>query len=202
MNSMDGAQTSQSQSSLTGRQFVIRCTGFVMVSVGCAFADLYTKSAVFEKWGFPNGRSPEWVQSWVTFRFHTSFNRGALWGIGQDLTWMFTLLSLIAVGVILYWVFFRNVTQSWTFTIALASILAGTLGNLYDRLGCHGYRDPVTGERYFAVRDFLLFRFGTFDWPVFNLADVFLVTGAVYLIFQSLFGPATLTAFSDPDRLR
>ena len=30
-----------------------------------------------------------------------------------------------------------------------------------------------------AVRDFLHFRFGTFDWAIFNFADVFLVTGAI-----------------------
>lgn len=196
MSSVDGANAPQSSSSLTLREFIIRSIGFVAISGAGTLADLYTKSAVFEKCGFPNGRSPAWIQSWVIFRFHTSFNRGALWGIGQNLTWLFSLLSVMAVGVILYWVFYRNVTQSWTFTVCLASILAGTLGNLYDRLGCHGYTDPTTGERYFAVRDFLLFRFGTFDWPVFNLADVFLVTGAAFLIFQSLRGRSSLEHLS------
>lgn len=196
MNSVAGAHDSPPPSSLTVRQFVIRSTSFVIISATGALVDLSTKSAIFEKWGFPNGQSPAWIETWITFRFHTSFNRGALWGIGQNLTWLFTLLSVFAVGIILYWVLFRNITQSWTFTICLALILAGTLGNLYDRLGCHGYTHPLTGERYYAVRDFLLFRFGTYDWPVFNLADVFLVTGAVYLIFQSFWGRDALNAVS------
>ena len=36
-----------------------------------------------------------------------------------------------------------------------------------------------------AVRDFLLFHFNGWDWPVFNFADVFLVTGATMLALQS-----------------
>jgi signal peptidase II len=66
--------------------------------------------------------------------------------------------------------------------------MAGTLGNLYDRLGWHGCVDPLTNESIFAVRDFLLFRLGTYNWPVFNIADVLLVLGASCLVAQSLFG--------------
>jgi signal peptidase II len=121
------------------------------------------------------------------FRFHTSFNRGALWGIGQNLTMLFALLSLLAAFVILYWLFIRGAARSWMLTLCLAFIMAGTLGNLYDRLGWHGCTDAF-GNRILGVRDFLLFRFGTYNFPVFNLADVFLVSGAMCLIVQSLFG--------------
>jgi signal peptidase II len=63
--------------------------------------------------------------------------------------------------------------------------MAGTMGNLYDRLGLHGYVDR-NGTTILAVRDFLLFTFGDFHWPVFNFADSFLVTGAIMLVLHSL----------------
>ncbi len=161
---------------------------FLLISGGGTFWDLFSKRLVFHKWGYPGGESRLFLDAWVSFRFHTSFNRGALWGIGQHLTGFFAVLSILAVGMILYWLFARGALGSWTLTICLALIMAGTLGNLYDRLGLHGLADPITGEPIAAVRDFLLFRFGRFDWPVFNFADVFLVTGALCLIAQSLWG--------------
>ena len=62
---------------------------------------------------------------------------------------------------------------------ALGLILAGTLGNLYDRVVFNG------------VRDFLHWNY-LFDWPVFNVADCCLVCGACLLLLQA-FGrqPAT-----------
>jgi lipoprotein signal peptidase len=36
------------------------------------------------------------------------------------------------------------------------------------------------------VRDFLRFRFGTYDYPIFNIADSFLVAGAIMLMIQSV----------------
>ena len=68
-------------------------------------------------------------------------------------------------------------------------LLAGTMGNLYDRLGLHGWKD-AQGPVY-AVRDFLDFVFfdGGFHWATFNFADSYLVTGAIMLILQSFWSP-------------
>jgi signal peptidase II len=126
----------------------------------------------------------------MTFRLFTSFNEGALWGMGQGYTWLFATLSIVAAIGILFWLFVAGAARSLWLTIALAFIMAGTLGNLYDRMGQHRCTElnPVTGipEQIYAVRDFLLFTFGRFHWPVFNFADVFLVTGAILLVVQSL----------------
>jgi len=62
--------------------------------------------------------------------------------------------------------------------------MAGTLGNLYDRLGLHGCVRP-DGSAIYGVRDFLAFTFGTYHYPIFNAADCFLVTGAIMLAIQS-----------------
>ena len=70
--------------------------------------------------------------------------------------------------------------------MALALVSGGTLGNLYDRLGLHGVRPPDATTAALAVRDFLHFQFGNYDYPIFNIADSCLVVGAIMLILQSL----------------
>src|SRR5436305_586252 len=57
---------------------------------------------------------------------------------------------------------------------SLGLILAGTLGNLYDRIVFSGVRDFLHWYRYF-------------DWPVFNIADCCLVCGAGLLLAHAFF---------------
>lgn len=161
---------------------------FFSIAVGGVWWDLFSKSSIFQWLGVGlNARTAwenDWFNGWMTFKLQTTFNRGALWGMGQGFALGFAGLSVIAALGILYWLFLKGGARSWWLTVALALIMSGTLGNLYDRLGLHGYQDqdgPVH-----AVRDFLAFTFGTFHWPLFNFADVFLVTGAIMLVLQSL----------------
>jgi signal peptidase II len=200
---------------------------FVLLTVAALTVDLFSKSIVFndlgypgadpnptaagkhERFGFPTTREGESVpyihfDGWIQFRLLTSFNKGALWGLGQDYTWLFAGLSMAAVIGIPVWLFGFSAARSLWLTIALALILGGTLGNLYDRIGLHGCRDSQ-GAPLPAVRDFLLFTFGTFHWPVFNFADVFLVTGASMLVVHSLLPigattPAESLASDSPER--
>ncbi|HID22224.1 MAG TPA: signal peptidase II [Planctomycetaceae bacterium] len=164
---------------------------FILVAASGLAWDLYSKSSVFSTLGYP-GQASQWVKSffdgWITFRLYTSFNQGALWGMAQGYTWLFASLSVAAFFGILYWLFVAKAAHSWWLTLSLGFIMAGTLGNLYDRLGLPQCVHPVTGERIYAVRDFLLFTFGGWPWPVFNFADVFLVTGACMLVLHSLLG--------------
>jgi signal peptidase II len=187
---------------------------FAAVALAALAGDLASKEIVFRDLGFPGAREPGappdrpgthevftpavaggrivegqsafFLDGWLRFCLFTSFNRGALWGVGQGWTWLFASLSVLAIAGVIYWLFFRRAAHSLWLTIALALIAGGTLGNLYDRLGLHGYSDAQTGEVHRAVRDFLLFIFGDWPWPVFNFADSFLVTGAIMLVLQSL----------------
>lgn len=189
---------------------------FVLLTVATLTIDLTSKSVVFNDLGYPGadpnpavagkhdrfryptsheGESVPYVDGWVQFRLLTSFNKGALWGLGQDYTWLFAGLSMAAVVGIPVWLFGFSAARSLWLTVALAFILGGTLGNLYDRIGLHGCHDS-RGTSLPAVRDFLLFTFGTFHWPVFNFADVFLVTGASMLVVHSLLPIGTTAAQS------
>ncbi len=148
--------------------------------------DLYSKWWAFDTLGYEHRQSDSWcVWLWGegVFRLMTSFNHGALWGMGQGYSGVFALLSVVAVVFVLYWLFAARGAQSLWLTVSLAFVLAGTLGNLYDRMGWHGLRDELTGQIQYAVRDFLYLQL--INWPIFNFADTFLVTGAIMLLIQS-----------------
>lgn len=165
-----------------------------IVICGAAW-DLLSKWWVFTKYGFPNGRSDTWLtyDGKDIFYLHTTFNQGALWGIGQGWGWAFALVALVAIAGICYWLFVRGAAQSWWLTVTLALVMAGTLGNLYDRLYLHGCVNRFTEEPLYGVRDFMqmnipLASFSSLNdlhWATYNFADVFLVVGAIMLFLQS-----------------
>jgi lipoprotein signal peptidase len=104
-------------------------------------------------------------------------NHGALFGMGGSkkgtANGFFALVSVLAALAILVWGLRRNTARDPWLMATLGLILAGTIGNLYDRMVFNG------------VRDFLYFY--RIDWPVFNVADCCLVVGAGLLLFQALF---------------
>jgi signal peptidase II len=103
-------------------------------------------------------------------------NHGALFGFLRDRKTLanlaFASISLLAAGAIIVWsVRGAATTDRWLCT-ALGLILAGTLGNLYDRLVYNGVRDFIHWDYFY-------------NWPVFNVADCCLVCGAGLLLIQA-----------------
>lgn len=105
-------------------------------------------------------------------------NHGALFGWGTNWGWdansFFAVVSVAAALAIAFWSTRRNTREDWFLSLALGLILAGTLGNLYDRLVFGGVRDFL--HWYYLI-----------DWPVFNFADCCLVCGAGALLLQAFF---------------
>jgi lipoprotein signal peptidase len=104
-------------------------------------------------------------------------NHGALFGwdawMGVSANGVFAVISLLAAAAIIYWSTQSSLARDWTLCAALGLILAGTLGNLYDRIVFDG------------VRDFIHWHWYELDWPVFNIADCCLVVGAGLLLTQA-----------------
>ena len=185
---------------------------FICLTLAGLVGDNLAKWYAFKTLGYPGGQS-DWSWStpflWGRFSigFLTNFNQGALFGIGQGMTWLFALLSLVAIGFVIYWLFIRGEAKSWWLTVTLGLIMAGALGNLFDRLYLHHCVDAV-GNPIYGVRDFIdctipflhweggvsFTKVAEYRWPIFNLADVFLVTGAIMLTLFSLFAPVPVTA--------
>jgi lipoprotein signal peptidase len=108
-------------------------------------------------------------------------NQGALFGFLRDhktgANLGFAVISLLAAVAIAFWSTQKATAADPWLCAALGLILAGTLGNFYDRLVFDGVRD-------FLHWDYL------FDWPVFNVADSCLVCGAGLLLIQAFSRPA------------
>ena len=58
--------------------------------------------------------------------------------MGQGFSLLFAALSMGAAIAILVWLFAVGAARDWLLTIALAIVMIGILGNLYDRLGLPG----------------------------------------------------------------
>ena len=100
-------------------------------------------------------------------------NPGAGMGIPIPRWWLVGLTALIIAGFI-YIIVKRSLTNVWAKT-AIAFMLGGAFGNLIDRVVPPGY-----------VVDF--FDFSHIGFPfVFNIADIFVVVGAVLLIVYTVF---------------
>ncbi len=116
-------------------------------------------------------------------------NQGALFGLGREhqalANVFFATISVLAAGAIIYWGGRRSTASDWSLCAALGLILAGTVGNLYDRVVFNGVRDFLH-----AYWDVVQKAGGqelkrVFDWPVFNFADCCLVVGAFLLLAQA-----------------
>ena len=109
------------------------------------------------------------------FNLFLTFNTGAAFSfLEQADGWQEWLFKAIAVGVsvsLIIWQFKITTKHLWLKT-ALALIIGGTLGNLYDRVIFH------------KVIDFLDFYFRQWHYPVFNIADSAICVGAIMLIID------------------
>jgi signal peptidase II len=169
---------------------------FLAIAALAAIGDLATKSAIFARLGMP-GDQPGIVLVPGMLSLETNLNEGALFGMGQGLGAVFAAVSLCAIGGIVMLVS-RPATRSdrWLL-LALALITGGIIGNLYDRLGLPGlqWHAPLErrGEAVLAVRDWIHFQLdGVIDWPIFNLADSWLVIGAGLMLLISLRTPVAV----------
>jgi signal peptidase II len=106
------------------------------------------------------------------------YNYGAafsfLAGAGGWQRWFFAGIAIGMSVFLLVWLK-RTPAQEWWMRLALALVLGGALGNLYDRI-IHGY-----------VVDFISLHYGGWYFPAFNLADTAITLGALLLIIDMLF---------------
>jgi signal peptidase II len=112
-----------------------------------------------------------------------TYNTGAafsfLAGAAGWQRWLFAAIALAAAALI---VALLRRGGNPLYCAGLALILGGALGNLWDRL--------ALGK----VVDFVLFHYGTWSFPAFNVADSCITVGAACVIVDSLFSRAGAAA--------
>lgn len=116
------------------------------------------------------------IQIFDFFDITLLFNTGAAFSFLADYggfqRWLFTIIAILAVVLILYWLY--KYQRQTLFCTALSLILAGAIGNLYDRL--------ALGH----VVDFLLFYWRDWYFPAFNIADISITCGAILLLLDEI----------------
>ena len=133
------------------------------------------------------------------FRLTLVLNPGGVFGTrigGQN---FYTFISILAIGIIL-WFFFKTSDKEISLKVGLSLVLGGAIGNLIDRF------------RFGEVVDFLDFEFFNISlppakiaflrfsgfyldrWPVFNLADSFVLIGMILVVVHLLFSKESPTA--------
>jgi len=108
-------------------------------------------------------------------RLHLTYNEGVAFGLlASRGSWVMVFNVLAMLGLAIWG--FRTMTSTHSATIqkaALGLLLGGALANLLDRL--HDGR----------VTDFIDVGIGAYRWPIFNLADVFILVSVALLLWSS-----------------
>lgn len=99
-------------------------------------------------------------------------NNGAAWNILTGQMWLFYIISIIAIGVCLYFLFNKKY-KNILFDVGLAFVLGGVIGNFIDRIHL----------KY--VIDMLQLDFINFN--IFNIADSAITIGVVLIFIYLIF---------------
>ena len=102
------------------------------------------------------------------------WNEGIAFGLlSFDKDHLYNLLTILIIALIII-IFFMILKNIGFKKYSLLMVLGGALGNLYDRI-------------YFkAVPDFIDFHIGNFHWFIFNVSDIFISLGVLFLISLEL----------------
>lgn len=114
------------------------------------------------------------------FSFTLAYNTGAAFSFLADASgwqrWLFAVIAVVVSVVLCVWLARLDRSKKLE-AIALALILGGAIGNLYDRV-IHG-----------KVTDFILVHWQqSWFFPAFNIADSAITVGAALLLFDMFFG--------------
>src|SRR4051812_17744407 len=167
--------------------------------------DLSTKVWAFRELD-ASSTAYQFIPGWL--HFETTVNQGAVFGIGQGQRWLFVCVSIVAIAF-LSWLFASSERRQYGYHILLGILLAGVLGNLYDRIIFGYVRDMIhalPGQRFSGTWQLPIFNYPApgdrqvFPY-IFNVADTLLCTGVFLMIVYSFFHkPAPTKEATDESR--
>ena len=116
-----------------------------------------------------NNKSIEVIKSFFYLTYTN--NKGAAFSILTGRRILLILVALIVIGVLIYYVR-KNKIEGKVNKIALSLVIGGSIGNLIDRI------------LRWSVIDFIDVKIFGYNFPIFNLADTFIVIGVFLLIIE------------------
>lgn len=143
---------------------------FATVAIGWLLVDQLTKS-----WAVRRLADGDVIDVVWTLRFNLAFNSGASFSMGRGAGRWIAIVALVIVGLLVWQA--RKVGTRLT-AVALGMIVGGALGNVVDR----AFRGGGEGFLGGSVVDFIDLQW----WPVFNVADMGVVVGAILLVVASV----------------
>lgn len=143
---------------------------FFLIAIAAFVLDYITK-----RWIVNNMKINEQFSVIGDFFLITSHrNRGAAFGILQEQRVFFIIITIVILVGILWYAHMMREKGSKTLLVGLALVLGGALGNFIDRV------------RFGEVVDFFKFNFGSYTFPIFNIADSAIVIGVGLILLDTL----------------
>ncbi|KHE73040.1 signal peptidase II [Halobacillus sp. BBL2006] len=141
---------------------------YYLIAIAVIILDQLTKWLVVSNMQI--GESIPIIENFFYLTSHR--NQGAAWGILQGQMWFFYIITIIVIGVVVYYIQ-QYGKESKLAGAALSLILAGAIGNFIDR---------VLRKEVVDFADTYIF---TYDFPIFNVADSSLVIGVILVMIAT-----------------
>lgn len=151
-------------------KLLCRPWGIALITIVLVLLDQLTKGLAVQ---FLKDKDPFIIWDGV-FELHYLENHGAAFGMLQGQRTFFLVIGIIVFAAALY--LFRYMSENsrfWPLRLIAVCILAGAWGNMIDRL------------RLSYVVDFFYFKL--IDFPIFNVADIYVSVGTAVLVILILF---------------
>ena len=104
------------------------------------------------------------------------WNEGIAFGLlNFEKNYLYNILTIFILFIITLIVHMIIKTHGFR-KFSLVIILGGALGNIFDRIF------------YKAVPDFIDFHIGDFHWFIFNIADIFITLGVIFMVILEIIG--------------
>ena len=151
-----------------GNLFNLKSIIFIVV---CVLLDVWTKQLAINN--LILGETQEFIVPFIDLLL--IYNSGIAFGILDNNDHMTSIiLLLIGILIVIYLIYLALREEDYFKKLALLTIVAGAIGNIFDR--------AMDGH----VTDFLHLKINNFSFFIFNFADTFISIGAIIIIFFEL----------------
>jgi signal peptidase II len=106
--------------------------------------------------------------------FSLIWNKGLAFGMLESDSYLYQILSFLIICIIIFLFFWLIKTNDQFEKFSVSLIIGGALGNFYDRVV------------FKAVPDFIDLHYQDFHWFVFNVSDIIITIGVLFLLLKDL----------------